>query len=75
MKKYNPRLRLLTAREAAEVCAVSEACIRQWVTRGYLKPTASYRKTGARLYREDHLLEVERTRRMARNERRKQLPG
>ncbi|MFI5987713.1 helix-turn-helix domain-containing protein [Streptomyces sp. NPDC051555] len=61
-----PRLRLLTAKEAAELLGVSPACIRQWVARGHLTPTATYQKSGVRLYREDHVLEAERARRAAR---------
>lgn len=59
----NPRYRLLTAAEAATAVGVSPACIRQWVARGYLSPTARYGRTGTWLFREDHVLETERLRR------------
>lgn len=75
MKQYDPCLRLLTAKEAAELCNVSESCIRQWVTRGYLKSVASYRKSGAKLYMENHVLEVERARRMARSSEESRSPS
>lgn len=61
----NPRFRLLTTREAAAAAGVSAACIRQWVKRGYLRPTARYQRGNGLLYREDHVLEVERDRRAA----------
>ncbi|MFI1966533.1 MerR family transcriptional regulator [Streptomyces pathocidini] len=66
----DPRWRLLTTAEAAEAVGVSPACIRQWKRRGYLRPIARYRTNGSLLYREDHVLEVERDRRAARRPRR-----
>ncbi|WP_327591660.1 helix-turn-helix domain-containing protein [Streptomyces chartreusis] len=57
-----PRHRLLTTAEAAELAGVTPACIRQWARRRYLRPVAQY---GAlNLYREDQVLEVERARRL-----------
>ncbi|WP_376738570.1 MerR family transcriptional regulator [Streptomyces noursei] len=61
----DPTRRLLTAREAAEVAHVTPACIRQWVRRGYLTPTASYRRgKKVHLFLESHILKVERDRRV-----------
>ncbi|MFE0063386.1 MerR family transcriptional regulator [Streptomyces sp. NPDC059003] len=57
--------RLLTTAEAAAVAGVQAACIRQWVSRGYLQPTA--RQGNRNLYREDHVLQVERDHRKARS--------
>ncbi|WP_367620987.1 MerR family transcriptional regulator [Streptomyces olivoreticuli] len=57
----DPRHRLLTTAEAAETAGVTTACIRQWTHRGYLTPTAHHGKHN--LYREDHVLDAERTRR------------
>ncbi|MBF6046098.1 helix-turn-helix domain-containing protein [Streptomyces sp. NRRL B-1677] len=64
------QLRLLTAVEAAEMVNVKPSCIRQWVRRGYLQPTARNLKSGAWLYREDHILVTEKERRMKREPRR-----
>ncbi|WP_102922512.1 helix-turn-helix domain-containing protein [Streptomyces noursei] len=58
--------RLLTTAEAAEAAGVTPSCIRQWVSRGHLRPVARYGKRN--LYREDHVLRVER-------DRRKSSPG
>ncbi|MFJ4806952.1 helix-turn-helix domain-containing protein [Streptomyces murinus] len=58
----DPRRRLLTTAEAASAAGVSPACIRQWVHRGYLRPVAWYRRSGAHLFREDHVLLAERER-------------
>ncbi|WP_376738573.1 MerR family transcriptional regulator [Streptomyces noursei] len=61
----NPRHRLLTTKEAAAVAHVTPACIRQWVKRGYLTPTASYRRgKKVHLFLESHILKVERDRRV-----------
>ncbi|MGW2602197.1 helix-turn-helix domain-containing protein [Streptomyces klenkii] len=57
------RFRLLTGAEAAELAGVKPDCIRQWVKRGYLRPAARNFKSRAWLYREDHVLVVERDRR------------
>lgn len=61
----DPRSRLLTAAEAAQLLGVSASCIRQWVARGYLRPTAYFRRGRVQLFREDHILEADRGRRAA----------
>ncbi|MCC3768834.1 helix-turn-helix domain-containing protein [Streptomyces sp. UNOC14_S4] len=63
------QFRLLTSAEAAELAGVTPSCIRQWVKRGHLRPTARNFKSRAWLYREDHVLVAERARRV------KQAPG
>ncbi|WP_414167552.1 helix-turn-helix domain-containing protein [Streptoverticillium reticulum] len=65
LRSVSPRHRLLTTQEAAAVARVSPSCIRQWTHRGHLVPAARQGRTN--LYREDHVLEAERTRRNQRS--------
>lgn len=54
----DPRLRLLTARQAAALIGVEPATIRRWVARGYLTPWPMPGR--AHLFREIDVLVAER---------------
>lgn len=60
MTNGDPRRRLLTAREAADLCGVKPATIRDWVRRGEIAATAHNGRTGEHLYLEVHVLLAER---------------
>jgi DNA-binding transcriptional MerR regulator len=53
-------MRLLTAREAADLCGVQPATIRDWVRREEITPTARNGRTGENLFLEVHVLLAER---------------
>jgi hypothetical protein len=56
----DPRRRLITAAEAALLCGVKPATIRDWVRRNELSPAAMYDRTGAHLFLERDVLLTER---------------
>lgn len=56
----NPRRRLITAAEAALLCGVQRATIRDWVRRRELDTAATHLTTGTSLFLEVDVLRAER---------------
>jgi predicted site-specific integrase-resolvase len=65
----NPRRRLINGREAAALCAVRPATVRDWVRRGELRSVATDNRDGSALYLEAHVLIAERNIRRRRRKR------
>lgn len=71
----DPRQRLLTAVEAAQLLGVTPNCVHQWVHRGHLRPLARLNRSRTLLFREDHVLLAERARRTRHAETAVTAPG
>ena len=56
----DPRRRLITAAEAAILCGVERATVRDWVRRNELSAYATNERTGEHLYLEHEVLLAER---------------